>query len=115
MRFMALWPLPVLRAAGTLLGWTLYALAVPRRRVVMTNLALCFPERAVAERRTMARRSFVYFAQAWLDRSWLWHGDPAMLERRLRLRGAIHEFDGNAPTIVFSPHFYGLDAGATTI
>lgn len=115
MRFLALLPLGVVRAMGTVLGWALYGLVAPRRRVVATNLALCFPDRSQAERRTLARRSFVYFAQAWLDRSWLWHGRPEVIRKRLRLHGAIHEFDGHAPTIVFSPHFYGLDAGATTI
>ena len=63
----------------------------------------------------MARQTFIYFAQAWLDRSWLWHGRPEVLQQRLRLHGALHEFDGAAPTVVFSPHFYGLDAGATAI
>ena len=38
-----------------------------------------------------------------------------MVARRLHLHGALNEFEGHAPTIVFSPHFYGLDAGATAI
>ena len=38
-----------------------------------------------------------------------------MLRRRLRLTGAVHEFEGLEPTVVFSPHFYGLDAGATAV
>ena len=115
MGLLARMPLPVVRGLGTWLGLALYVLAVPRRRVVQTNLALCFPKLDKAQRRRLTRRNFICFAQAWLDRSWLWHGKPDVLARRLKLRGAIHEFDGNGPTIVFSPHFYGLDAGATTI
>ncbi|MDB5890334.1 MAG: lipid biosynthesis acyltransferase [Polaromonas sp.] len=115
MRMLARAPLRLVRAMGTALGWTLYALVAPRRRVVHKNLALCFPERTLAERRQMARRTFVYFAQAWLDRSWLWHASPEVLRQRLTLHGAVQEFDGQSPTVVFSPHFYGLDAGATTI
>ena len=115
MRFLATVPLPLVRGLGLLLGWGLYLLVWPRRRVVQTNLRLCFPERSDAERRTLTRRTFVCFAQAWLDRSWLWHGRPDVLARRLKLHGAVHEFEGTQPTIVFSPHFYGLDAGATTI
>ncbi len=115
MRILAQLPLPVVRALGTMLGWALYLLIAQRRRIVQTNLALCFPERSSAERSALTRQTFVYFAQAWLDRSWLWHGSREVLEKRLKLHGAIHEFDGTSPTIVFSPHFYGLDAGATTI
>ena len=57
----------------------------------------------------------MYLAQAWLDRGWLWHASEAVLRRRLRLSGAVHEFEGQEPTVVFSPHFYGLDAGATAV
>ena len=115
MKLLAHAPLPVVRAMGSALGLMLYGLVASRRAVVHKNLALCFPERTHTERRQMARQSFIYFAQAWLDRSWLWHASPAVLKKRLVLDGALHEFNGNRPTVVFSPHFYGLDAGATTI
>ncbi len=115
MRWMAGWPLPLVRGLGAALGWGLYLFVPSRRHIVQTNLALCFPDLSVAERRALARQTFVFFGQTWLDRSWLWHGEPAVLRQRLRLHGALNEFDGAAPTIVFSPHFYGLDAGATAI
>jgi len=115
MRALAPLPLPLVRALGTCLGWLLYGVVLPRRHVVQVNLALCFPELSPAERKTLTRQTFVFFAQTWLDRSWLWHGRPEVLQKRLALHGALHEFEGHAPTIVFSPHFYGLDAGATAI
>ncbi len=115
MKQLARWPLPVVRALGTALGWLLYALVGSRRRIVQTNLALCFPHKRPAERRALARQTFVCFAQSWLDRSWLWHGTPEQLARRLHLHGALDEFEGQAPTIVFCPHFYGLDAAATAL
>ena len=115
MKLMAGWPLPWVRALGAVLGRLLYVLVASRRRIVLTNLALCFPQLDPAQRRALARQTFVCFAQAWLDRSWLWHGSPEQLAQRLHLHGALHEFDGQAPTIVFCPHFYGLDAAATAI
>lgn len=115
MRALAPLPLPVVRGLGTGLGWLLYVVVLPRRHVVQVNLALCFPELSPAERKALARQTFVFFAQTWLDRSWLWHGRREVLQKRLTLHGALHEFEGHAPTIVFSPHFYGLDAGATAI
>ncbi len=115
MRLLAHLPLAWVRALGAALGWALYLLAGSRRRVVQVNLRLCFPQSTPAQRRRMARGTFVHFAQAWLDRGWLWHGSPAQLHRRLRLTGAVGELAGEQPTVIFAPHFVGLDAGWTAL
>ena len=119
MRAMAHVPLPLSRAFGVALGRLLYTVAVTRRHVVDTNLALCFPEKSAAERRRIARETFVFVAQSWLDRSWLWHAPEAVVRRRLRVVGAAPEIEemahGSAPMILFAPHFYGLDAAATAL
>jgi len=104
-------PLPLLRGLGVLLGWALFVLVRSRRRVVDTNLSICFPEWTPAFRRRQSIRTFVAFAQAWLDRGWLWHASPEVLRARLRLSGALEELAGEAPTVLFAPHFVGLDAG----
>jgi len=114
-RLLALLPLPWLRAVGSVLGALLWVLAAPRRRVVDTNLRLCFPHWSVRERRRQTLACFVYFAQAWLDRGWLWHGRPETVLRRLCITGAVDELAGDAPTVVFAPHFIGLDAGWTAL
>ena len=104
-------PLSWLRALGAVLGWLLYALVGRRRRIAEINLGLCFPQQGAAQRRRMVRRHFVLFAQAWLDRGWLWQGHPEHVRSRLRLRGAVHELQSTAPTLLFAPHFVGMDAG----
>ncbi len=108
-------PLPLLRGIGTVLGWVLYLAVGSRRRVVNVNLSICFPAWSPAERRRQARRTFVAFAQAWLDRGWLWHARPEVLAQRLRLSGAVGELAGSGPTVLFAPHFVGLDAGWTAL
>ena len=90
MRFMAHWPLPWIRALGWLLGWFLYFVVIPRRRVVNVNLALCFPGWTAERRARLVPQLFVKIAQSWLDRSWLWHGKPEVTARRLRLTGAVN-------------------------
>lgn len=115
MHLLARLPLAWVRALGWLLGWVLYGLAVPRRRVARTNLHLCFPDKPDAEIRALTRRIFVHFAQAWLDRGWLWHGTPEQVRARLTLSGAVDELQGNQPVVVFAPHFVGLDAGWTAL
>ena len=108
-------PLPWVRALGALLGYLLYLLVPSRRRVVHINLALCFPLWSEADLQQFTRRTFVYFAQSWLDRGWLWHAPPTVTRQRLRLTGAVHELQGNAPAVIFAPHFVGLDAGWTAL
>lgn len=115
MQVLAFLPLSWIRTLGAGLGWVLYALVGSRRRVVQRNLSLCFPERSEAERRKLAQQTFIYFAQAWLDRAWLWHAPKAWVERRLQLTGAVYELAGSAPTVVFLPHFVGLDAAGTCV
>jgi Kdo2-lipid IVA lauroyltransferase/acyltransferase len=115
MRVLAHLPLPALRALGWCLGQLLYVLAVPRRKVALRNLALCFPEATAAQRRRWARETFVVFCQTWLDRSWLWFAPREVVQRRVRLQGALNELEGDTPTIIFAPHFYGMDAGGTAL
>ena len=108
-------PLAWVRALGAVLGWLLCQLVRSRRRVVDTNLRLCFPAMAQAQRDALARQVFTHFAQAWLDRGWLWHGSPELLRARLRITGAVAELQGDAPTVLFAPHFVGLDAAWTAL
>ena len=108
-------PLPVLRALGWVLGQVLYVLVLPRRKVVLRNLELCFAQASPAQRRAWARQTFVVFCQTWLDRSWLWSAPRAVVEQRVQLQGAVHELDGDTPTIIFAPHFLGMDAGGLAL
>jgi Kdo2-lipid IVA lauroyltransferase/acyltransferase len=115
MHFLARWPLAWVRAFGWAMGSLLYLLVFGRRRVALRNVELCFPQMGKAARRALVRRNFICFAQAWLDRGWVWHAPPSVLKRRLVLHGALHELEGNTPTILFAPHFYGMDAGGIAL
>jgi KDO2-lipid IV(A) lauroyltransferase len=65
----AVWLLPIsaVRAAGTLVGLTFYALDRVHRRVADTNLATAFPQRTAAERRAINRRMFAHFGRLLLE------------------------------------------------
>ena len=115
MGLLAYLPLPVLRALGWALGRILFVLVVPRRKIALRNLALCFPQASPAQHRAWAREAFVVFCQTFLDRSWLWSAPREVVLRRVKLQGALHELDGDTPTIIFAPHFYGMDAGGLAL
>jgi len=108
-------PLSVLRAMGTMVGLTLYVGARWRRHVVLQNLRVCFPEKSESKRQEIAKQAFVYFAQAWFDRSWLWHRSPSCIQARVRFTGFIDELKADVPTVIFAPHFVGLDVGWTLL
>lgn len=108
-------PLSWLRALGAVLGYVLFYAIRARRHVVLTNLHLCFPHWTDAKRKTVARDSFVYFAQAWLDRGWLWHASEACLRQRLTISGNVQALIDRRPTVLFVPHFVGLDAGSVAV
>lgn len=108
-------PLSWLRALGAGLGVLLWAVIPSRRRVVATNLRVCFPQLTEVERAQLARQTFVCFAQAWLDRSWLWHRSPACIQARVQLTGEVATLSEPTPTVLFAPHFMGLDVGWTAL
>jgi KDO2-lipid IV(A) lauroyltransferase len=112
MRVLAWCPLPLLRGLGWCLGRLLHAVARRRVRIARTNWALCFPQQSQADAARAVRQHLVYFAQAWLDRSWLWHRSAAVVARRLSFTGDLAGFTQSPqPSVLFAPHFVGLDAG----
>ena len=118
MKSLAHVPLRLLRALGWVLGAVLFVAVRSRRRVVMANLAVCFPDLSPAQRRGLAWRTFIHFAQAWLDRSWLWHAPAEVVSQRLLLTGAVNELTQpieQTPVVIFAPHFMGLDAAWTAL
>jgi len=115
MHLLARLPLTWVRGLGAVLGWVLYGVVPARRRVVQVNMALCWPDKPQAERDRMARACFVYFAQAWLDRSWLWHGPADVVQQRLNWVGDLGALTQPGGMVVFAPHFVGLDAGWTAL
>jgi KDO2-lipid IV(A) lauroyltransferase len=115
MRFVALWPLRWVRALGTGVGLMLLWLIPQRRRIAQVNVALCFPQLSKPEQQALVREIFIYFTQAWFDRAWLWHAKPEVVLARTKLVGAVEQLHGTEPTLLFGPHFVGLDAAATVI
>ena len=115
MRALARLPLPWLRALGGVLGRLLFVLARRRRHIALVNLRLAFPEWREDERIAVARRSFIAFAQSFIDRAWVWHAPDAVVRQRIRLTGAVDELRRPEAAVLFAPHFYGMDAGGAAI
>lgn len=111
-------PLVVLARVGEAFGLLLYVFALPRRRVVMTNLRLCFPDRSDGERRMLARQHFRGVGRSLLERGLVWWSSRERLERIVRIEGGERVRALQAagkPVILLAPHFVGLDMGGTRV
>ncbi|MDR1424138.1 MAG: lipid A biosynthesis acyltransferase [Azoarcus sp.] len=111
-------PLAVLAPLGRKLGDIAYYIAAPRRRIALTNLALCFPELDEAARQHLARRHFQALGRSLLERGLFWWASRKRLQRIIHFEGeerlrALHE--AGTPLILLAPHFVGLDAGGARV
>ena len=105
-------PLALLAPLGRAAGLLLYALAGERRRVVLTNLRLCFPDLREQQRVQLARNHFAVFTRSLLEHGILWWGSRERVLRMVRVEGLEHWLAvRERPVIWLSPHFVGLDMG----
>jgi Kdo2-lipid IVA lauroyltransferase/acyltransferase len=119
-KLLALLPMRFIAAiSGPLatLGWWL---AKSRRRVALTNLRFCFPEKTEAEREVIAREHFRAYMQAALEHGFLWNASGERIRSYVTLHDEQQwtrfcEGDAPRPVIWLCPHFIGLDACAIRI
>jgi KDO2-lipid IV(A) lauroyltransferase len=110
--------LPALAVVGNGLGRLLGLFGRQRRNVVRINLELCFPDLSAAEREKLAAAHFCVLGRSILERSVLWWGSRAYLERMIRITGTEKlraQLDAGKPVILLAPHFVGLDAGGVAV
>lgn len=107
-------PLSVQAVVGNTLGRLFYHLVARRRKVALTNLKLCFPEKSEAERVALAKAHFRILTRSLLERAMLWWASEARLRRMVRVEGEEHllrlEAEGR-PVLVLGPHFVAIEAG----
>src|SRR5512145_1016692 len=98
-------PLPLLAPIGRAIGLAAYVLVGKRRRIARTNLRLCFPELAAAQRERLLRRHFQCFGRALVESSIAWWSSAERLRRVVRIDGQEHvEAMQGERFIAFVPH-----------
>ena len=108
LRFLALLPLPAVRALGTVLAKLCWMLQTRMARTTLTNLELCFPSMGAQERQALAKASLKQTFQTITEAGavWLW---PAA-----RTLGLVTEVEGlgllqaakaeNKGVLILGPH-----------
>lgn len=107
-------PLALLARVGALAGELMYRLVAERRRVTRVNLERCFPGLDAAARERLARAHWRAFLRAFVERGILWWGSRERIARTVSLEGVENALGGGR-TILFAPHFVGLDMGLSRI
>lgn len=98
------------RGIGTLFRW----IAPSRRRVVDTNLSLCFPELDPAERKKLRNKHFRSLGIGLMETANCWWGNTKKLEPLIEVKGLDNldaaEANGRG-VILLSGHFTNLEIG----
>ncbi|UAW64192.1 lipid A biosynthesis lauroyl acyltransferase [Mycoavidus sp. HKI] len=116
LKLFAILPYGFVARFGDLLGRLLYRIPSQRRRIVHTNLKLCFPNWSEARREAVAAHHFRHAIRSYVERSVQWFGSAQKLEKLVQVDSEIDLSDPNLPpTILLGFHFVGIEAGSIFI
>ncbi|WP_354682509.1 lipid A biosynthesis lauroyl acyltransferase [Cupriavidus necator] len=111
-KFFAALPYGVTARLGDGIGKLLYRIPSRRRRIVHTNLQLCFPDMDEATRDRLARSHFGHVLRSYLERGVQWFGSAERLGKLIELDTRIDLAScTEQPTIFMGFHFVGIEAG----
>ena len=109
-------PFSLVAGLGSFLGWLAFYLVGSRRRVVLKNLSLCFPEMTDNARIGLAKAHFKALGRSFLERTYPFHAPAALLEKVVKVEGMEYiDAQIERPIILLAPHFVGLDMGAVRL
>ncbi|WP_455289855.1 lipid A biosynthesis lauroyl acyltransferase [Cupriavidus necator] len=115
LRLLAVLPYGLCARLGMGLGALLYRLPSRRRRIVQTNLRLCFPDKSEGDRHALGKAHFSHVIRSYLERGVQWFGSAGRLQRLVELDSAIALGQSDAadtrPTIFLGFHFVAIEAG----
>lgn len=98
---------------GNSIGGALYRINSKRKRIVLTNLRLCFPNMAESEQEALALACFQHVIRSYLERGVQWYGSAKTIQNLVKLESAIPLADRyEQPTIFLGFHFSAIEAGS---
>ncbi len=106
-------PYPWVARFGEGLGSLLYRIPSRRKRVVQTNLRLCFPELTDEEREHLARETFRMVLRSYAERGIFWCGSEKQVRKWVQMddQAGLRALHGT-PHILVTLHLAGVEAGS---
>ena len=114
MWLLACLPMPLMRVFGSALGDLFHALSPERRRIVRTNLRLCFPDLEKGARRRLARAHFRALGIGFFEVALAWFASDRRLRKVTTFEGVEHVRAAEASgcgTLLLSGHFTTMELG----
>ncbi|VWD50576.1 lauroyl acyltransferase [Burkholderia lata] len=101
---------------GDGLGWLLYKIPSRRKRIVHTNLKLCFPDWSDARREEVAGLHFRHAIRSYVERSYQWFASEQAYRKLFTVESEVDLSDPDMPpTLLLGFHFVGIEAGSMAI
>ncbi|MDK4689226.1 lipid A biosynthesis lauroyl acyltransferase [Kingella negevensis] len=103
----------ILRGLAHIFSWLCYWLVVPRRKVGLKNLELCFPEKTEAERKHILHQHFYHMALLVLEYGRYWYADASSLKNAVRYQDKAildEALQRGEKVILLYPHFTAFEA-----
>jgi len=115
LRLLALIPFPYNINIGKRFGALLFRIPSRRKRIVLTNVSLCFPELGEAERNSFCKEVIENYCAGLVETTMAWWGTKSRLYKLVDIEGlelleAAHE--KGKGVLLLGAHFTTLDLGA---
>ncbi|EMN1931602.1 lipid A biosynthesis lauroyl acyltransferase [Burkholderia ambifaria] len=116
LKLLALLPYGLTARFGDGLGWLLYQIPSRRKRIVHTNLKLCFPEWSDERREEVAGQHFRHAIRSYVERSYQWFASEEAYRKLFTIDSEIDLSDPDMPpTLLLGLHFVGIEAGSMAL
>ena len=113
LRLLAYFPYPWVAKFGEMLGHLLFFLPTKRKRIVLINLQICFPDWSEAQRLQIAHQVFRYVIRSFAERSIFWFASVKRLQKWVKVDDQAHIAQlQKRPHIILNMHMMGMEAGA---
>ena len=106
-------PICVLHKTGKFIGFVAYYIAIKRRKIVLINLSLCFPELSLKKRKKLARKSFMSLGIGFFETFICWVKPIKVLNKQEMILTGTEYLDlakkSNKGCIILSGHMTSLE------
>lgn len=114
LRFIRLLPFSLQIGIGSLVGNLIYLIAIKRRQITETNLALCFPEHGALNRKQMTKDVFKNSGIGLIETACAWWAPLSNFDSKIKIEG--RQYLDNAlmqgkGVILLGAHYSTLDLG----
>tara|TARA_B100000929_G_C15493179_1_gene415149 strand:- start:1064 stop:1903 length:840 start_codon:yes stop_codon:yes gene_type:complete len=105
LRFFSILPLPLNHQLGSMIGRIFYIFSSDPKRVVSTNIELCFPDLDRDKKNKLIKKTLIEIGKGLTESGIIWFNNFAKNSQHINKINGEEFLDSNKPTILLVPHF----------